>query len=90
MTERFGSFTFLLDLKVEGGALHFPVKSARLLGIPWPRALLPGSIATESEQDGTFRFDVRLTAPITGALVVHYQGWLVPSGSNGATDETGA
>jgi hypothetical protein len=26
--------------------------------------------------DGRFHFDVRLTALLAGATVVHYQGWL--------------
>ncbi len=76
MTERFGPFTFTLGLHVADGQLHFPVASGRLGPIPFPKALLPVSIAREYEARGRFRFDVALHAPITGAPMVHYQGWL--------------
>ena len=78
MTERFGPFTFLLGLTVEGAALHYPVKSARVGPLPLPRWLLPVSIAREYEQSGRFCFDVKLHAPVTGDLLVHYQGQLSP------------
>lgn len=79
MTERFGPFRFVLDLHVSDGALHFPVIAGALGPLPLPRILLPQSIAREYCDDrGRFCFDVALRAPITGALIVHYQGWLQP------------
>ena len=75
-TESFFPFTFLLDLKVEDGALHFPVKSGMLGLIPLPKWLLPISVAKETAMDGRFQFDVELRAPLTGGLMVHYQGYL--------------
>ena len=78
MSERFGALTFDLDLQVRDAKLHFPVKGGRIGPIPIPRMLLPQSEATEAEVDGVFQFDVALKAP-TGALLVHYQGWLKPS-----------
>ena len=79
MTERFGPFTFRLGLHVADGALHFPVLSGRLGPVPLPRFLLPVSKAREFAKDERFNFDVRLSAPLTGALMVHYQGWLEPA-----------
>lgn len=79
MTERFGPFVFTLGLHVADGQLHFPVASGRLGPLPLPRILLPQSIAREYAQDGRFYFDVALRAPLTGALMVHYQGWLAPA-----------
>lgn len=76
MTERFGPFTFTLGLHVSQGQLHFPVHAGRVGPIPFPKALLPVSIAREYEADERFHFDVALKAPFTGALMVHYQGWL--------------
>ncbi|MQQ09678.1 DUF4166 domain-containing protein [Epibacterium sp. SM1979] len=76
MTERFGPFTFCLGLKVEEGSLHFPVLSARLGPLPLPKWLLPVSIAREYEADDQFHFDVKLLAPITHRLLVHYRGQL--------------
>lgn len=75
MTERFGLFRFTLDLQVKDCALHYPVRSCRVLGLPLPRFLLPRSIATERVEDGRFTFDVQLIAP-TGVLLIHYRGWL--------------
>lgn len=76
MSERFGPFTFDLNLHVAADALHFPVKRGRVFGIPLPPILLPQSNASEREVDGQFHFDVQILAPITGRLMVHYQGWL--------------
>ncbi|MFQ1701797.1 DUF4166 domain-containing protein [Loktanella agnita] len=76
MTERFGPLTFTLGLHVADGQLHFPVRSGRWGPIPLPRFLLPQSVASEHETDGVFHFDVALKAPLTGALIVHYKGWL--------------
>lgn len=79
MTERFGLFTFTIGLTVRDGALHYPVKSGRIGPIPLPRWLLPASDTREFEESGRFHFDVRLLAPVTGALLVHYRGHLDPA-----------
>ncbi|WGW02330.1 SDR family oxidoreductase [Tropicibacter oceani] len=76
MTERFGPFTFTLGLRVQDGALLYPVKAGRIGPIPLPRWLLPVSEASETVNEGRFHFDVALRAPITGALIVRYRGWL--------------
>ncbi|MDR5654843.1 DUF4166 domain-containing protein, partial [Ruixingdingia sedimenti] len=81
MTESFGPFTFRLGLKVEAGALHYPVVSGRLGPLPLPRWLLPVSIAREQALDGRFCFDVKILAPVTKGLLVHYRGWLAEAGS---------
>ena len=78
MTERFGPLTFTIGLHVADGQLFYPVKAGRMGPIPLPKFLLPLSIAREFARDGRFHFDVALHAPFTGALMVHYQGWLVP------------
>lgn len=76
MTESFGPFTFLLGLQVRDDALHYPVVAGRFGPLRLPRWLLPVSVAREQVVDGRFRFDVELRAPLTGALLVHYAGWL--------------
>ncbi len=79
-TERFGAMTFDLDLQVIDGVLHFPVRSGRFMGLPIPRFALPDSIASETvDDDGRFRFDVRLEAPLRQGAIVHYTGWLTPA-----------
>lgn len=78
MTERFAPFTFTLGLHVADGQLFYPVASGRLGPIRLPKWCLPVSTAREFAKDGRFHFDVALRAPLTGALMVHYQGWLAP------------
>ena len=84
ISERFGPFTFDLNLHENEGALHFPVKAGRIGWFPIPRALLPQSVAREHADGGNFCFDVALYAPITGQMIVHYQGTLARN--FGATD----
>jgi len=72
--------TFLLGLAVQDGALHFPVRAGRFLGLPMPRFLCPQSIAREYEAKGLFWFNVELRAPLTGQMIVHYRGWLARAG----------
>lgn len=79
LTERFGPFTFAIALEAREGALHWPVTRGWCLGVPLPRWLLPVSVAREYAQDGRFRFDVALHAPLAG-LVVRYRGWLAAEG----------
>lgn len=76
MTETFGPFTFDLGLHVENGHLCFPVTAGRCFGVPMPRMFLPQSDAKEADVDGAFTFDVALKAPLTGQLIVRYQGRL--------------
>lgn len=77
MTERFGPLTFTFDLNVADGKLHYPVVAGRFLGVPMPRWTLPKSVSFETVEDGKFRFDVSLYAPLTGGLIVRYRGWLM-------------
>ncbi|MGG7564821.1 DUF4166 domain-containing protein [Rhodovulum sp. DZ06] len=79
LRERFGPFSFTIGLRVQDGALHFPVTAGRLGPLRLPRALLPGSEAREYAADGAFHFDVALRAPITGGLMVRYAGRLAPA-----------
>lgn len=47
-------------------------------GMPMPRFLLPKSDSREYAENGLFRFDVTLTAPFGGDLLVKYRGYLRP------------
>lgn len=79
MSEQFGPMVFGLNLKVDDGALHFPVTAGRAFGlIPIPKVLTPISETREAvDAQGRFTFDVRLSLP-NGALIVHYRGYLEP------------
>lgn len=76
MRERFGAFEFELDLHIANASLHFPVRRGWLLGLPLPRWLLPRSEAREFVEDGRFRFDVAIEAPLGIGRMVRYRGWL--------------
>ncbi len=79
LTERFGPMTFAIDLTPQTDRLSWPVTAAFLPGhIPLPAWSLPVSHARETEKDGVFHFDVAIHAPLTGDLVVRYQGDLRP------------
>lgn len=79
LRERFGPIGFRLGLAAREGGLDMPVVSARCLGIALPRFLLPRSEAREeADEQGRFRFDVKLTLPLFG-LLTHYRGWLEPA-----------
>jgi hypothetical protein len=75
--ERFGALTVSLACVVEDQRLRLIVRRWSLLGVPMPTFLAPSGDAFEYEQDGRFRFDVELKAPLLGRLV-RYRGWLVP------------
>lgn len=77
LRERFGPFSFRFRLEERRGALAMVPRSWRLFGMRLPMRLMPDGVATEREEDGTFRFDVPIRAPLVG-VIVHYRGWLRP------------
>jgi saccharopine dehydrogenase-like NADP-dependent oxidoreductase len=83
LVERFGPFTFELDVAVDDtGVRGMVVRGLRLGSMRLPRWLAPGSIATEGvDAAGRFRFDVALSLPLGLGRVVRYRGWLVPEQS---------
>jgi hypothetical protein len=76
--ERFWLFNYEQDLPVENGCMRLPVRRGWFLGVPIPRPLLPGSESREYAIDGVFHFDVALSAPLGGGLIVRYRGALKP------------
>lgn len=76
--ERFRLFNYEQDLPVEDGCMRLPVCRGWFLGVPLPRFLLPQSDSREYAEDGAFRFDVGLGAPLGGGLIVRYRGRLRP------------
>lgn len=78
LTENFPPFTFTLPVSPTRNGIEMPVSGWRLGRIPLPRILAPRSETREFQDDqGRFRFDVRLSAPFIG-LLAHYRGWLKP------------
>ncbi len=76
MSETFGPFTFLLGLRFDGSALLYPVVACRIGLLPLPGWFVPKVVAREYVEDGFFRFDVAIHAPLTESLIVRYRGWL--------------
>lgn len=77
LLERFGMITIALALVIKDNRLYLIPRSWEILGIPLPRILLPTGESFEEEQQGLFRFNVAIKAPIFG-LIVSYKGWLKP------------
>lgn len=78
LVERFGPATFALALVVDGGRLFLVPRRWSFLGIPMPRFLLPTGQSSETEREGQFCFDVKISMPFIG-LIVAYQGSLQPT-----------
>lgn len=75
--ERFGPFSFAIQLDAGPGALRYPVVAGRFLGIPLPGAILPRSDTSETvDAEGRVTFDVALSLPLVGRIV-RYRGWLI-------------
>lgn len=78
LSEQFGPFTFLIPIQSSAEGLRMPVSAWRIGWLKLPKVLAPGSNAREYMDDqGRFRFDVKLSAPFFGTIV-HYRGWLRP------------
>jgi hypothetical protein len=78
MVEKFGLLSFGMAVVERNGTLQLGMRCGDILGIPFPRFLLPRIAAQEHGADGKFNFDVQIGLPLVGQ-VVHYQGWLVPT-----------
>ena len=70
--------TYEQALPVENATLSFLVERGWFLGVPIPSFLLPRSCAKEFAVNDHFHFDVGLYAPLTGELIVRYQGQVRP------------
>lgn len=81
LREAFGPFSFTLAAAGGREGLSLPIAAWRGFGLRLPRVLMPTAEARETvDEDGRFRFDVRLSLPFFG-LLAHYRGWLQPRGS---------
>jgi hypothetical protein len=74
--ERFGPVKFKMKFRIADEKLHYDIVSAKMLGIPFPKFLLPKSITHERVEDEKFIFDVEIHLPLFGLLIA-YKGWLV-------------
>ena len=75
MVERFGPLAFSLALVIDAGRMTLVMRRWTALGLPMPMALCPRIAASETVEDGRFRFHVDISHPLTGPIVA-YRGWL--------------
>lgn len=76
LQERLGPIMLTFELAAEAERIVWSLHRARLAWIPLPISWLLTCAATESVENGRYRFDV--SARVRGiGLIVHYQGWLV-------------
>jgi hypothetical protein len=79
LSERFGPFTFDLDVPTSSQGLTMAIKGWRLGPIRLPAWLAPSTVAREHlDEVGRFRFDVTIRLPLAGRIV-RYRGWLRPA-----------
>ena len=78
--ERFGAMRFGFALAPAPDGLVMRLRRWSAFGVRLPLFLAPRIAAREWQDDeGRFRFDVRLHFPLAGEIV-HYTGWLRPMG----------
>jgi len=77
VVERFGAMRFAFALGGGPDGLTMRLERWSLLRIAMPLFLAPRISAREWEEEGRFRFDVRVAMPLVGE-VIHYSGWLRP------------
>jgi len=77
VVERFGPIRFAFALPSGPEGLEMQLRRWSIFGMPLPLMLAPKIAAREWEEDGRFRFDVRVAMPLIGD-VVHYTGRLSP------------
>jgi saccharopine dehydrogenase-like NADP-dependent oxidoreductase len=72
--ERLMGIAVEAKLEAAGGSLRYVIRRAWFAGVPLPAWLAPKAQIREYDEDGVFRFDVALYAPLTGGLIVRYRG----------------
>ncbi len=83
--ERLSGIAVEAELEVAGASLHYSIRRGWLAGIPLPAPLLPKAQIREYDEGGAFHFDVALFAPLTGSLIVRYQGQLAADSDQAKT-----
>jgi hypothetical protein len=77
LVERLGLLTIAFRLDATPLQIRWLPQAGRVFGVPVPAAFFKRVTASESMQEGRYRFDVRAELPVIG-LVIHYRGWLLP------------
>lgn len=80
LVERFGPLRFGMELRPEPDGLTMHFRRWSIGPLRMPLFLGPRGVAREREIAGRFHFDVPIALPLIG-LLVHYPGWLTPTGA---------
>jgi hypothetical protein len=75
VVERFGPLRFAFELQSVPDGLEMRLRRWSFCRIPFPLVLAPRIFAREWEEQGRFRFEVRVAVPLAGE-VIHYFGRL--------------
>jgi hypothetical protein len=75
--EKSGLLSLELGVKVHAGGWYWEHRRTRFLGIPVPKVLLPVTIASKTAEGDSYRFSVKIMAPVLGKLL-EYSGKLAP------------
>jgi hypothetical protein len=75
LEERLGPATFRFALDADRERITWRLVGVRALGLPLPLALFSGVRASESTEEGRYRFEVEACLPVVG-LLVRYRGTL--------------
>jgi len=75
LDERLGYLTLYFELTTKQDAVDWRLHSARLFGLPLPRAFFGQVIARCRSDDQRYLFQIESPPPLLGSLV-SYRGWL--------------
>jgi len=75
LREQLGLISLSFELLRDGKEIDWQLRSARVFGLPLPRALLGEVLSRSGEQDGRYTFHIDVRLPMLGRLIA-YRGWL--------------
>ena len=76
LIEALGPLRFAFRLDALDGAIHWAVRSVRLLGVlPLPASWFTGVRCREYQRDDRYAFQVQAVLPLLGEVIA-YEGWL--------------
>ncbi|OOG51390.1 DUF4166 domain-containing protein [Rhodanobacter sp. C01] len=75
LSEQLGPITLRFELLRDDRTIDWQLRSARMFGLPLPRALFGNVLSRSGAQDGRYAFHIDTRLPLLGRLVA-YRGWL--------------
>lgn len=75
LSERLGPITLRFELLRDDRTIDWQLRSARMSGLPLPRALFGNVLSRSGTEDGRYIFHIDTQLPLLGRLIA-YRGWL--------------